>query len=177
MTFREMCTLVREDYQGYGDWSKPGFRATLLHRIANWRLGLPRVFRYPIWLFYKSAQHWIRNHYGIDLTYTVKLGRRVVLGNQGNIAIHPLAIIGDDCIIRQNVSIGALRGDKFEEAPSLGKGVEIGAGAVIVGRVKIGDNARIGPNVVLFSNVPANSMVMPAAGRIVPLPTSRSASA
>ncbi len=169
--FRDLVAQIREDYSVYQDWTKPGFRATMLHRIAVWRLGLPAVFRLPLWWMYLTCYRWMRNHYGIDLPYTVELGRRVVIPNQGNVVFHPYSKVGDDCVIRQNVTLGAGRGgDRYQEAPILENGVEIGVGAVLVGRVRIGAGSRIGPNVVVMRNIPPNVMVMPGAPRTIPLP-------
>lgn len=168
--FRALVSQIREDYSLYNDWSKPGFRATLMHRIAVWRLGLPRVLRLPMWWVYRFVYKWVRNHYGIDLDYTVQLGRRVMIANQGNVIIHPHSKIGDDCVIRQNVTLGAARGDRFGEAPILENGVELGAGVVVMGRVRIGAGARICPNAVVLQNIPSGVMIMPGPLRAVPLP-------
>jgi serine O-acetyltransferase len=68
-------------------------------------------------------------------------------------------VIGDDCVIRQNATIGALGGERPLEAPRLGRGVQVGVGAVILGPVTIGDGARIGPNAVVMTDVPAGATV------------------
>ena len=171
ISFQQLVDLVQEDFLTYDrDWSRPGFRAVALHRVGRWRLGLPKLFRYALRIPYMFVYRWIRNHYGIELHATVRLGRRVTIANQGNVVIHVWSTIGDDCILRQNSTIGAGRGDRFDEAPVLGNGVELGCGAVVVGGVTIGDECRIGPNVVVFTNVPARSMLLPPAPRRVPLP-------
>jgi len=90
--------------------------------------------------------------------------------------IHPKAEIGDDCLIRQNVTIGAASHDRPREAPKLGNGVQVGSGAAILGNVKIGDGVRIGPNAVVMTSVPAGVIVFAAPARILRLPQPKEAS-
>ena len=162
--------LVREDWTCNGkDWTRPGFRALFVHRFGNWRLGMrPRLFRMPFsWLYRVMFRH-VRNHYGIELYYTVKVGRRVVIGHQGAMVVHEHAEIGDECVLRQGVTIGSAAQYSIEAAPKLGRGVDVGAGAMILGKVTIGDGARIGPNCVVMMNVPAGATVVVPPPRIIP---------
>jgi serine O-acetyltransferase len=108
-----------------------------------------------------------RNHYGIELPASAVLGRRVVIAHQNGIVIHPNAVIGDDCVIRHNVTIGAINFDLIDHAPKLGRGVHVGCGAVIMGPISIGDGARIGPNAVVITDVPAGASVFVSAPRMV----------
>ncbi len=68
-------------------------------------------------------------------------------------------MIGDESIIYQNVTIGALNGERVQEAPTLGRSVTVGCGAAVLGPVTIGDGARIGPNAVVMTDVPAGATV------------------
>jgi serine O-acetyltransferase len=108
-----------------------------------------------------------RNHYGIELPYSVKIGRRVIIEHQGAIVIHGNSVIGDDCYIRQGVTLGNRYMDRPLEAPILGNGVNVGAGAKILGRVRIGDHATIGANAVVLRDVPAGATVVGIPARIV----------
>ena len=161
-----LVELLREDWTTYGgDWTAPGFRALLLHRIDGWRrhqhLAI-RVVTAPVVRFLRT---YIRNTYGIELPQQTAVGRRVVIAHQGAIVIHPNARIGDDCVIRQGCTIGAVEFRNIEDAPVLGNGVRMGAGSVIIGGVRVGNNVRIGPNAVVMKNVAANSVVMAAPAR------------
>jgi serine O-acetyltransferase len=73
-------------------------------------------------------------------------------------------VIGDGCIIRQNVTLGNRHPDRPFDAPVLGRHVNVGAGAVILGNVHIGDRAAIGANAVVLSDVPpgATAVGVPA---------------
>jgi serine acetyltransferase len=84
----------------------------------------------------------------------------VVIEHQGDIIVHGNAVLGDECIIRQGVTIGNRRMDRPQEAPNLGKGVNVGAGAKILGAVTIGDCANIGANAVVCNDVAANTTVV-----------------
>ena len=163
---------IREDWRTHQrDWTLPGFRAVAVYRYGNWASGRPRgILQSILCSIYRVMYRYVRNHYGIELPATTRVGRRLLLGHQNGIVIHPHAEIGDDCMIRQNVTIGSATPDRvFQEAPKLGNRVLIGAGAVIVGKVTIGDGARIGPTAVVLTNVPAGASVFVAPPRIIQL--------
>jgi serine O-acetyltransferase len=164
--------LVCEDYRVHGrDWTKPGFRAMFMYRFGAWRMRIrSRVVRAPLSVLYRLMHQRVRNHYGIELHYTARIGRRLLIAHQGAIVIHECAIIGDDCVIRHGVTIGAAGQYSRERAPTLGNGVDIGAGAMILGDVTIGDGARIGPNAVVMMNVPAGATATAAPARIIQRP-------
>ena len=67
----------------------------------------PRIVRMPFSFLYNRLYRSVRNHYSIELYYTVTVGRRVVIGRQGAIVIHDRAEIEDECVIRQGVTLGA----------------------------------------------------------------------
>ncbi len=148
---------IKEDWIAHGrDWTKPGFRAVAVQRFGVWRMQVePKLLRAPLSILYRSLYRKIRNTYGIDLPYTVKLGRRVIVEHQGAIVIHGYCTIGDDSIIRQGVTLGNRYLDRPLEAPSLGARVNVGAGAKILGGISLGDGANIGANAVVLSDVPA----------------------
>ena len=118
------------------DLRKPGFQALAVHRFGVWRLQLRGVPRLAADLLYRVGYVTVRNVYGIELFYTTRVGRRFEIGHQGGIVIHPRSVIGDDCSIHQNVTLGAASDDAWEsQAPVLGNRVALGAGVVILGKV------------------------------------------
>lgn len=159
---RDLRAQIREDWQVHGrDWTKPGFRAVAVHRFGVWRMTVrPKLLRAPLSAAYRMLFRRCRNIYGIELPYTVSLGRRVVIEHQGGIVVHGASVLGDHCIIRQNCTLGIRRMDALADAPILGQGVELGAGAVILGRVHIGDGAKIGANAVVLTDVPAGAYAL-----------------
>jgi serine O-acetyltransferase len=160
---------IQEDWIAHGrDWTKPGFRAVAVQRFGVWRMKVePKLLRAPLSILYRSLYRKIRNTYGIDLPYTVKLGRRVVIEHQSAIIIHGYSTIGDDCIIRQGVTLGNRYLDKPLESPQLGDRVNVGAGAKILGKVNLGDNVNIGANAVVLSDVPAGKTAVGIPAKIL----------
>lgn len=160
---------IVEDWMAHGkDWTKPGFRAVAVHRFGVWRMKIePRFLRAPFSLLYRMLFIKVRNSYGIELPYTVKLGRRVVIEHQSAIVIHGYSEIGDDCILRQGVTLGNRYLEKPLEAPKLGAKVNVGAGAKIFGAIKIGDGSNIGANAVVLHDVPSGATVVGIPAKIV----------
>ena len=154
-----LLTLIREDWEVNGrSWSAAGFHALAVHRFGNWRASRPRWAQPVLKAIYAVLYRFVRNVYGIELHEQTRVGRRVEIAHQSGIVIHPRAVIGDGCLIRHNVTLGAA-GARWDPAPILGTGVELGAGVVILGGVTIGDGARIGPNAVVMKNVPPGTIV------------------
>lgn len=174
VNMREMVALVREDWQNNGrSLFRPGFQAMALHRFGVWREKIrPRLLRMPFSLLYRIGHVFVRNVYGIELHATAVIGRRLRIAHQHGIVIHPRAIIGDDCRIRQGVTIGIanVRPRSGRVSPMLGDRVRVGAGAVLLGPIRIGQDAMIGANVVVMSDVPEGAIVMPPVPRIIPRP-------
>jgi serine O-acetyltransferase len=99
-----------------------------------------------------------------DIEHRAKLGERLMLPHPNGVVIHEDAVIGDDCMIMQQVTIGMI-GDG--EVPTLGNGIYVGAGAKIIGKVKVGDGARIGANAVVTQDVPAGWTAVGVPARLV----------
>ncbi len=125
------------------------------------------MLRAPLSMLYRIAYRRCRNVYGIELPYTVALGRRVVIEHQGGIVIHGASRIGDDCIIRQNCTLGLRTLDRLADAPTLAERVNVGAGAVLLGAINIGAGAQIGANAVVMQDVPAGALAVGVPARIV----------
>lgn len=169
--------LVKEDYRINGcDWTRPGFRAMFMHRFGVWRMSIrSRLLRIPFSMIYRWMHRRVRNRYGIELHYTTKIGRRFRIGHQGAMVVHEFAVIGNDCTIRQGVTIGAAGRYSPDEAPVLGDNVDIGAGAIVMGKIRIGDNVKIGPNAVVMTDVPSGSTAVAMPARIIQPPKPQTA--
>jgi serine O-acetyltransferase len=103
---------------------------------------------------------------GADIPSTCRLGGGLMLPHPNGIVIHPLVEVGPNCLIFQQVTIGAGGGSR-RGVPKVGGHVDIGAGAKILGGITIGDNARIGANAVVTIDVPAGATAMGIPARIV----------
>ena len=166
---RDLLDDIREDWIYNGeDWTRPGFRALAMYRFGVWRMRVSSgLLRVPLSVVYRFLHRWVRNHYGIELHSTAKIGHRVVLARQRAIVIHELAEIGNECVIGQGVTIGADGESLPDGAPKLGHGVTLGAGAVVVGNVRIGAGAKIGPNAVVMTDVPAGALAVAPPARVI----------
>jgi serine O-acetyltransferase len=103
----------------------------------------------------------------VTIGVAAKIGHRLVIEHSGGIVVHGQAVLGDDCIIRQGVTIGNKRLDKPMDAPHIGNRVNIGAGAKILGAVHIGDDVEIGANAVVISDVPAGALAVGVPARVI----------
>lgn len=99
-----------------------------------------------------------------DIDPGAVLGERLRLPHPNGVVVHGRAVIGCDCLIMQQVTIGQLADDA---APIIGHGVYIGAGAKVLGKIVVGDHARIGANAVVLSDVPADSTAVGVPARII----------
>jgi serine acetyltransferase len=163
-----LLAQIAEDWRTHGrDWTRPGFQAVAIHRFGNWRMGIePKALRAPFSLLYRALYRGVRNFYGIELPYSARLGRRVKIEHQSGIVIHGSAVIGDDCILRQDVTLGNRSLSHPLEAPRLGNRVSVGAGAKILGPIVIGDEAQIGANAVVQLDVPPGAIAVGVPARI-----------
>ncbi len=157
--------LIGEDFRTHDrDIFAQGFCALFWHRVGNWRMSLPNKFlRLPFTLLYRIGAKLTQWICGIDLPYTVVVGRRVKLEHFGGMILIGRAI-GDDVIIRQNTTFGVASPAAPFDRPTIGDGVDIGTGAVLIGNVTVGKNAVIAANAVVTRDIPPDTVAggMPA---------------
>jgi len=165
-----LWALIKEDFENhYGDWTLPGFQAMVVYRFGAWRLNLSNpVFRFLTKVVYWIGFRFVRNVYGIEIYDTAKIGRRLHIGHQSGIVLHAYATIGDDCIIRQGVTMGVSNSWRVGVGPVVGDRVSFGVGAAIIGDIAIGDDVAIGPNAVVSANIPSSRTVFAPQARSLP---------
>jgi serine O-acetyltransferase len=156
---RSLLHLIKEDWLAHErDWLRPGFHALAVYRFGVWRMRIEtRWLRLPWSVIYHFLNRGIRSIYGIELPYSAQIGRHIVIEHQGDIVVHGNTVIGDGCTIRQGVTLGNRYRSRPFDAPELGRFVDLGAGAKILGKVSVGDHARIGANAVVLTDVPAGA--------------------
>ena len=160
--------LVREDFRTYDKkLSEPGFWAILIHRFGNLRMDIrPRLLRMPFSLLYQILHACMSGFFGIDLEYSVKLGRRVRLWHHGGMFLGAVSI-GDDVTIRHNTTMGVLHQAEKWKKPIIEDRVDIGTGACIFGDITVGHDSVIGANSVVVRSFPPYSTLFGVPARRV----------
>ena len=139
----------------------PGVHAVLWHRAAHWLYLHHRHFL-ARWI----SQH-ARNRTGIEIHPGATIGRRLVIDHGMGIVIGETAVIGDDCLLYQGVTLWGTGKDQGKRHPTLGNNVMVGSGARVLGPFKVGDNARIAAGAVVLREVPPGSTAVGVPARIV----------
>lgn len=125
----------------------------LLYRLGNF------FHRYRLFFLAKAISYLNRMLFSVWLPSSAHIGKNFTLGYWGlGIVIHNNTVIGDNCQVSQNVTIGRNLGD--QTVPKLGDNVYVGTGSVVFGEITIGNNVIIGSNSVINKSIPANSIVV-----------------
>lgn len=163
-----MFDLIREDWRTHErDPWRQGLWVMAVYRFGCWRYSIhPRWLRLPFSFLYRVLKLLSQILTGIDLPCEAKVGRRLCIEHFGGIIVSGDTVIGDDVIIRNGVTIGLKRTGE-RGAPVIGNRVDIGAGAKILGNIRIGDDVVIGANAVVLTDVPANSLAVGIPARIL----------
>lgn len=180
MKRRDVKDYLRADLYRYGGLkttcyllkalspSLPAFRYTYLLRHAS------VVRKYSIrGLFYRTLLRHYSYKYGFQIPVRAKIGKGLYIGHRGPVVINSLAELGDNCTLAHIVTIGQTNRGERAGCPKIGNRVFIGTGAVVVGKIVIGDNVLIAPNSYVNFDVPSNSIVTgnPAIVKQHPNPT------
>lgn len=153
------CDLYRYGgRKGYSSLAKglmiPGFRMMFLKRkCEDSKKYIPRLFYRIIYRHYFFK-------YGIQIPWRTSIGQGFYIGHFGGIVINEKTIIGNNCNIAHNVTIGQTNRGKNKGTATIGDKVWIGTGSVIVGKINIGDNVLIAPNSYINYDIPSNSIVI-----------------
>ncbi len=138
----------------------PGLHAIWLHRIAH------TLWTYGFKLAGRLLSHLNRMFTGIEIHPGARVGRRFFIDHGTNVVIGETTDIGDDVLMYQGVTLGGTSLEKKKRHPTIGNGAEIGAGAIVLGPIKIGDKARIAAGSVVVTDVPSGATAIGVPGRI-----------
>jgi serine O-acetyltransferase len=150
-----MFDNIRSDLRAYsGNWAAQGFWAMAVYRFGRWRYGVrPVLLRKAFSLLYKILYKLVQIVTGIEMPCEVPVGRNFVIDHHGGIIVSGYARFGDNCRIRTGVVIG-LSNVSEPCAAVIGNNVDIGAGAKLIGPIRVGNNVSIGANAVVLCDVP-----------------------
>lgn len=137
-----------------------GLHALIYNRIAH--------FFHERGLFFiaRAVSQFARSMTGIEIHPGARIGKRFFIDHGMGVVIGETAVIGDDVLLYQGVTLGGTGLEKGKRHPTIGNNVVIGAGAKVLGNITVGDNAYIGANAVVIKDVPPNSTVVGVPGRI-----------
>ncbi|AGA89870.1 serine O-acetyltransferase [Thioflavicoccus mobilis 8321] len=139
----------------------PGFHAILAHRISHHLWG-----RGHKWLA-RVLSNLARLFTGIEIHPAAEIGRRFFIDHGMGVVIGETAVIGADCTLYHGVTLGGTSWDKGKRHPTLGRDVVVGAGAKVLGPIRIGDGVRIGSNAVVIKSVHAGATVVGVPGHVI----------
>jgi serine O-acetyltransferase len=138
----------------------PGVHAVTVLRFGQWSLRqwLPlRVLLDPI---YAILDILLRMAWGIEIPRSARIGPGLYISHFGGIVISSAAVIGRNAAISQGITIGVSgQGDKAG-VPVIGDDVYIAPGACLFGRIRVGNNVKIGANTVIYQDIPDNAIVV-----------------
>lgn len=139
----------------------PGLHAIWLHRIAHF------FWKHKMRLIGRLISHCNRFMTNIEIHPGAKIGRRCFIDHGAGVVIGETAEVGDDVLIYQGVVLGGTSPLKQKRHPTIGNNVVIGAGAIVLGAIEVGDGARIGSGSVVIRPVPAGTTVVGVPGRAI----------
>ena len=142
-----------------------GFLALQTHRVAHWLYGEGR----ETLAFYLQSR--TSELFQVDINPATRIGRGVFVDHGTGIVIGETAVIGDDVSMLQGVTLGGTGAEQGDRHPKVGKGVLLGAGAKVLGNIKIGDYAKIASGSVVLKEVPAGCTAAGVPARLVNGPT------
>ncbi len=139
----------------------PGLHALAIHRLSHdlWHRHIPFLPRF--------LSHIARFLTGIEIHPGATIGQGVFIDHGMGVVIGETAIIGDYCLIYQNVTLGGTGKEIGKRHPTLGHSVIVGAGAKVLGNIEIGDHVRIGAGSIVLANVPHDCTVVGVPGRVI----------
>jgi serine O-acetyltransferase len=141
--------------------SYPGLHAIWLHRLAHglWKRHHPALARW--------VSHVNRFVTGIEIHPGARVGRRFFIDHGSGVVIGETAEVGDDVLMYQGSVLGGTSSERTKRHPTVGNDVVIGAHAIVLGNIHIGDGAQVGSGSVVVQSVPAGGTVVGVPGRVV----------
>lgn len=139
----------------------PGVHAIWGHRINHW------LWQRGARLLARITAEITRILTGVEIHPGAVLGPGLFIDHATGVVIGETAEVGEDVTLYHGVTLGGSGRDTGKRHPTIGDRVTIGAGAKILGAIKIGDDSRIGANAVVVKEVPSSSVVVGVPGQVI----------
>ncbi|PWB76649.1 MAG: serine O-acetyltransferase [Candidatus Methylomirabilota bacterium] len=139
----------------------PGLHALYFHRLAHW------FWNRNLKTLGRAISHMGRVLTGIEIHPGARLGQGLFIDHGNGVVIGETSEVGEGVTIYQGVTLGGTSLEKKKRHPTIGNGVVIGAGATILGPIKVGNNSRIGSGSVVVKEVPPNCLVVGVPGQVI----------
>jgi serine O-acetyltransferase len=164
----DLCAVLERDPAARGV-AQPflhykGFHALESYRIANW---LWTQGRQPLAYY---LQNRISEMFAVDIHPAARIGKGILIDHGTSVVIGETAVVGDDVSMLHEVTLGGTGKESGDRHPKVGNGVLIGAGAKILGNVKIGDGSKVASGSVVLREVPPHATVAGVPARVVGRP-------
>jgi len=139
----------------------PGLHAIWLHRIAHF------LWTHHMKLLGRLISHLNRFLTGVEIHPGARIKRRLFIDHGAGVVIGETSEIGDDVLLYQGVVLGGTSMEKKKRHPTIQNKVVIGAAAILLGPITVGEGAKIGANSVVISSVPPGATVLGVPGKVV----------
>jgi serine O-acetyltransferase len=143
-----------------------GFHALESHRVAHW---LWVEGRHPL-AFY--LQNRISEVFAVDIHPAARIGKGILIDHGTGVVIGETAVVGDNVSMLHEVTLGGTGKESGDRHPKVGNGVMIGAGAKILGNIRIGDGSKVAAGSVVLKEVPPHTTVAGVPARVAGRPKS-----
>lgn len=137
----------------------PGMEAVLNYRFGNWLVKQPLPLKAALMPFYLFMRGRVMRKWGIEISPHATIGEGFTIQHFGSIMIAGDVVMGKNCRIRHDVTIGYGGHGQKEGCPTLGDNVMVHPGARIYRRITLGDNVTIGANAVVYNDVPSGAII------------------
>ena len=138
-----------------------GYQAIQTHRFAH---AMFKAGRRDLALYLQSRASQV---FQVDINPAVAMGKGIMLDHGTGLVIGETAVVGDNVSLLQNVTLGGTGKADQDRHPKIGNGVLIGAGATVLGNIKVGDCSRIGAGSVVLKEVPPRVTVAGVPAKVV----------
>lgn len=138
-----------------------GFHALILHRLAH------KLYKLKVPFLPRLISQFSRFITGIEIHPGATIGKNFFIDHGMGVVIGETAIIGDNCLVYQGVTLGGTGKEKGKRHPTIGNNVTLGAGAILLGNISIGDNSNVGAGSVVIKSAKENSTLVGVPARIV----------